>query len=145
MVEQQHGLGGALGELRARRSESASGSLRYTYSVRRSQICRARPSTAAWVAGASSMRQVATTLMHGASMSASEKPPNTDTAGRPERSSARAFSTASRMGPSSVVLRSVWLMSGRRCQHTRKRASPRSICSSRRPACSPVSYMSMCG
>src|SRR2546427_689108 len=63
-------------------------------------------------------RQVATTLTQGAAMSASEKPPNTETAGRPSASRARAAFTASSMGPSSVVLRSVWLISGSRCQHT---------------------------
>ena len=88
---------------------------------------------------------VATTLTQGAGMSDSEKPPNTVTAGSSGVCICVARSQASFMGPPSVVLRSVWLISARGFQMTSYCASPRHISSSSRPACSPVSYMSMCG
>jgi hypothetical protein len=56
--------------------------------------------------------------MQGAGMSASEKPANTVSAGRPAASAARAAATASAMAPSSVVLRKVWLISGSARQRT---------------------------
>ena len=70
------------------------------------------PSAVAWAADGSSARPVTTTLMNGASMSASEKPANTVTAGMPSASAARAASTARSMAPCSVVLRRVWPIMG---------------------------------
>jgi len=81
----------------------------------------------------------------GASMSASAKPANTETAATSPASAAQALATACRIAPESVVLRRVSLMSGRRFRRTKWRRPSRRIASRSRPARSPVSYMSMGG
>ena len=87
-------------------------------SARSSQIAAAMRSAAAWAGAGSSASAVTTTLMQGASMSASEKPANTVAAGMPSASAARAASTARSIAPWSVVLRSVWPIMGNGCQRT---------------------------
>jgi len=92
--------------------------------------------------------------MHGAGMSASEKPANTLTAEiapAPSRSAARAASTARCIAPLPVALRRVCDINGSGCQRTTGVPAltsvpvPANIASSKRPACAPVSYMSTCG
>ena len=86
-----------------------------------------------------------TTLMHGASMSDSEKPAKIDTASDSDFSASRALSMARCIAPVNEALRSVCAMSGRPCQRVTGVLRPASLSNSSRPACSPVSYMSMCG
>lgn len=67
-------------------------------------------------AAARSPSATTTTLMHGAGISASEKPGRIDTASMPSASAARAASTARRIAPSALALRSVDVISGG-CRH----------------------------
>ncbi|KAG1433794.1 hypothetical protein G6F55_014657 [Rhizopus delemar] len=78
-------------------------------------------------------------------MSARANPASTDTPSMPAASARRAASTASRMAPSAVALRNVWVINGRRRHAITGRGPPLSQPNRMRPACSPVSYMSTWG
>ncbi|MCY1312156.1 hypothetical protein D9M70_625510 [compost metagenome] len=111
---------------------------------RSAHICAAMRSAVA-CARAGDCASTTITLMHGAVMSDSEKPARIDTASDSDSSAARAASMARCIAPVNEALRSVCAMSGSWRQRMCGWLRPASSSNSRRPACSPVSYMSTCG
>jgi hypothetical protein len=78
-------------------------------------------------------------------MSARGKPPNTEAASSPPASRLRACSISGPMGASSCPILRVWARIGRWPQRITGVISPFRARRRMRPACVPVSYMSMCG